>query len=427
MRVHTPSAGVTRRSSSGWWLPVCAGVLWGTGGPSGRLLALETGLSSSAVAAYRLAVGGVLIALPLVLIRRGLPLGARAWVRIAALGILAAAFQACFFAAAARLSVSLATLVTIGTSPILAMTTEWLTGRRRIGWSVVGTTALAVAGLGLLVGSQFGGHRTAGVVTGVVLALMSAASFTVMTFIGARPVTGLDDLAATGFGFVVGASLLVPLALSTSALSFAPSPASIGLLLLLGSAPTAIAYALYFRGLRSVSASTAALMALLEPLVGILLASWLLGDRLRPTGLLGAGLLVGALLLHCHDARRRPPMAAAVGSPPASARRTSGRWSFRWLAVPMGTRPRPTRRRMFSPCRWVNVSQVPRYRMRRAAGSPGGASRDARRGTRHMRSDPVTARAAVASSRVVSTPATSCPTALRVAESSPTASSTESM
>jgi len=40
----------------------------------------------------------------------------------------------------------------------------------------------------------------------------------------------------------------------------------------LGSGPTALAYTLYYRGLRSASPTTAALLTLLEPLTAALLA-----------------------------------------------------------------------------------------------------------------------------------------------------------
>jgi DME family drug/metabolite transporter len=56
--------------------------------------------------------------------------------------------------------------------------------------------------------------------------------------------------------------------------------------------PTAIAYSLFFRGLRSVTAANATVIALLEPLTGTLLAIALLGDRLSPAGVVG-GLLLG--------------------------------------------------------------------------------------------------------------------------------------
>ncbi|MGS2618731.1 DMT family transporter [Micromonospora sp. LZ34] len=304
MLVSEHPVAAARRSATGLWLLVSAGVLWGTGGPSGSLLALETGLSPLAVAAYRLAIGGTLIVVPLVLTRRPLPRGRHAWTRITVLGMLAAVFQACFFAAVSLTTVTVATLLTIGTSPVLVLIAEWITGRRRISLLILATVALAVTGLALLVGAPSSGHSISGVLAGAALALLSAGGFATMTFVSARPVPGLDDLAATGFGFTIGAATLAPLAAETSGMSFTPGWASIGLLLLLGTAPTAVAYTLYFRGLRTTSAGTAALMALLEPLVGTALATWILGDRLSPTGLVGAALLTTAILLHTRHSPR---------------------------------------------------------------------------------------------------------------------------
>jgi DME family drug/metabolite transporter len=47
--------------------------------------------------------------------------------------------------------------------------------------------------------------------------------------------------------FAIGGTVLAPAAFVTSGMDFVPTPASVGLLLLLGTAPTAVAYALYFR------------------------------------------------------------------------------------------------------------------------------------------------------------------------------------
>ncbi|MEV0430918.1 DMT family transporter [Micromonospora sp. NPDC050495] len=87
-------------------------------------------------------------------------------------------------------------------------------------------------------------------------------------------------------------------------MDFVPTPASVGLLLLLGTAPSAVAYALYFRGLRTTPAGTAALIALLEPLVATLLATLFLGDRLNSIALVGAGLITTAILLNTRNRRR---------------------------------------------------------------------------------------------------------------------------
>ncbi|HET6188674.1 MAG TPA: EamA family transporter [Trebonia sp.] len=88
----------------------------------------------------------------------------------------------------------------------------------------------------------------------VVFALLAAADFATLTLIGASPVPGLDDLTVTGFGFTFGGLVLLPFA-AVSGLAFRPGPAAIGLLIALGTGPTAAAYTLYFRGLRGAPAA----------------------------------------------------------------------------------------------------------------------------------------------------------------------------
>lgn len=285
------------RAQSGVGFLVTAGFLWGTGGLTGSLLAHRTGLGPLAVATYRLGGGGLLLVALLAVTRRPLPRGRAARTRTAVIGGLAAFFQATYFAAVQQLGVSLATLLTIGASPVLVLIAEAAGGRRRIGPGRLGTATLAVAGLTLLIGVPEGSRTLTGLLAGSGFALLAAAGFATMTLVQARPVAGLDDLAATGWAFTFGAVLLAPVAAATEGLRFTPGLPSIGLAAALAVGPTAIAYAAYFRGLRTAPAGTAALMALLEPLVGSALAALLLGDRLAPAGLAGAGLLITALLL----------------------------------------------------------------------------------------------------------------------------------
>jgi DME family drug/metabolite transporter len=295
--MSTSVAPARRRTGAGLPYLVLSGILWGTGGLTGTLLRHATGLSPVAVAAYRLAVGGALIVLFLMLSKRRLPRGRAAWTRIGVIGLLAAEFQASYFAAVGLTSVSLATLVTIGVSPVLVVAVERITGRRRVDRRMIGTLCLALAGLGLLVGLPSGGFGAGAVLASSGLAVLAAGGFATVTLVGGRPVPGLDELSTTGFGFTVGGLLLLPLAGATVGLEFRLDAWSVGLVLALGTGPTAIAYTLYFRGLRTVAAGTAAVMALLEPLTGALLAALVLRDRLGPTGIAGAVLLCAAVIL----------------------------------------------------------------------------------------------------------------------------------
>jgi DME family drug/metabolite transporter len=283
------------RPSAGLLYLVTSGLLWGTGGLTGSLLGRVAGLSAIAVAACRLTAGGVLIIGYLTTTRRTWPSGRAAWTRITMIGVLAAVFQSCYFTAVSLTSVPLATLITIGAAPVIVLGAERLTGRPA-GRLAVLTTGLAVTGLGLLVGLPSGFRETA-VLASAGMAVLAAAGFAAVTLVSTRTVAGLDDLTVTGFGFTVGGLLLMPLAGLAGGIAFRPGLAAIGLLVALGTGPTAVAYTLYFRGLRSVAASTAARLSLLEPLTGAILAALLLGERLSATGIAGAAIIGAAVIL----------------------------------------------------------------------------------------------------------------------------------
>ncbi len=274
-------------------LLLAAGVLWGTGGLLGSLLATATGLSPLGVAGYRLFTGGGLLLAGLLVLRRPAPRGRAARLRTVVTALLAAAFQAAYFAAVALTSVALATLVTIGAAPVLVVLAERLRGRPGSRRTAV-ACGLAVVGLGLLVGVP----GPAGVpVAGAALALLAAAGFAAMTLLAARPVPGLDDATTTAVAFTLGGALLLAVAAPLTGIAFTPGPAALALLVGLGVLPTALAYTLFFRGLRRASPATGAVAALLEPLTGALLAALVLGEHLGPAGLVGAALVGAAVVL----------------------------------------------------------------------------------------------------------------------------------
>jgi DME family drug/metabolite transporter len=317
---------------------VFSGVLWGTGGLTGRLLSLHAHLSPTAVAGYRLSIGGTLLILFATATGRGrrpggsaarsgplrdgsaarsgrlrgamaarsvLVRGRTAWIRIGVVGALSAGFQACYFAAVALTDVSLATLLTIGAAPVLVVAFERATGRRRLDLRIAATVSLAVAGLGLLVGEPPHGITTAHLALGAACAIASAAGFSAISLIGKNPVPGLDEVTMTGYSFTLGGLVLLGTAAITTGAGFTPKPATIGLLLALGLVPTAIAYGCYFIGLREAAASTGTVTALLEPLTGTALAVVLLGDRLTTIGAVGAALLAASVTAEAWQARKR--------------------------------------------------------------------------------------------------------------------------
>ena len=276
---------------------VLAGLLWGTGGLIGALLGRDAGLSALAVAAYRLLAGGGLMVGCLTLTGRRWPARRAAWSRIAVNGLLSALFQGCYFVSISLTSVSLATLITIGGTPVIVTIVEQVSGRRALGRAGAATMAMALAGLGCLVGLPGGGLSEAALLAGAGMALLSAAGFAAVTLLGPSLLTGVDALTLNGFGFSLGGVVLLPLAAAFGGgLGFRPGLPAAGLLAALAVGPTAAAYLLYFRGLRTAPASTAALLSLIEPLAAAVLAALVLGDRLSVTGLAGAALLLAAVV-----------------------------------------------------------------------------------------------------------------------------------
>lgn len=303
-----------------------SGVLWGTGGLLGSLLGQVAGLSPLAVACTRLLVGGGLMVAFLLLTRAPRPRGRAAWTRIAVNGGLSALFQGCYFGAISLTSVSLATLVTIGAAPVIVSAVERIRGGRPLGLQGVITQGLALTGLALLVGGPSIAGINAGALAGCGLALMSAAGFAAITLIGSSPVPGLRDLTVNGYGFTLGGVILMPFAAAAAAAAAAARNApglgtragtgtpellaAAGLLAGLVIGPTAVAYTLYYRGLRAEPASTAALLTLLEPLTAAILGIVFLGDRLGLVGAMGAVILGAALA----RAALRPAAAGDKGS-----------------------------------------------------------------------------------------------------------------
>jgi DME family drug/metabolite transporter len=276
-----------------------AGVLWGTGGLAGSLLARSTALSPLAVACYRLLIGGLLLTAALAATGRLLRVrrDGRALRRLAAFGLLAALYQSCYFAAVALTSVSLATLVTLGATPVLVVAADAVLTRRRPSATLIATVALALAGLGLLVGSPGSGQAPA---LGTLLALGSGTGFAAITLLGRRQLAGLDPVSTTAGGSTLGGLLLaaVVTVVTPAGLGFAAAPTSLALAAYLGVVPTAVAYVLYFGGLRTVRPGPASLIALLEPLTAAVLGAVLLGDRLGLLGGAGA-LLIGIAVVLC--------------------------------------------------------------------------------------------------------------------------------
>ncbi len=198
-----------------------------------------------------------------------------------------AAYQLTFFEAVDRTGVAIGTLVTIGVGPAVAGIIDAVTGRHRptAHWFV--GAGVAIAGVALLSGA--GDEVDPG---GLALAVVAGASFPVYGFAAQRLMTDRPVVTAMASVFGVGAVLVLPLAVASTADAFA-SAGSVATILYLGLATLALAYVLWGVGLRRLRLSMVVVVTLLEPAVAATLAVLALDEAL--TASLAAGVvLVGA-------------------------------------------------------------------------------------------------------------------------------------
>lgn len=264
---------------------VLAGVLWGTGGLSGSLLAQQAGLHPLAVATYRLLIGGAASA-AYVALTGGLRLPAKqTWHRLFLIGALFALFQASYFAAVALSSVSVATMTTIGSSPVALAIASAIRTRRAPRVTTLLPVLGSVAGLVLLRWSPDSVAQPAG----ILFALLAGAGFAVLTTVTAK--FGLDPMTTTAYGCLLGGLLLTPAA-AWLGMALPLRPDVLLVAAYFGIVPTAAAY---FRGLAGAHPVLGALSALLEPLTATVLSVAFLGERLGVLAWTGAASLVAAL------------------------------------------------------------------------------------------------------------------------------------
>lgn len=276
-----------------------AAISWGTVGVTTQALYRLTATNPLSVGFFRLAIAAPLLAIAcwLLLRRRMFQIAHRDFAIMILFGAMEALYQVCYFTAISLSGVAIATLVTLCTAPVMVALLSTIFIRERLTMTVGIALVCAICGTWLLVGARGavpGG--TSATLAGILFALASALGYA-LVILCARPLSRkYHSLQINSVGFTTGALLLLCFAITTH-LYIAYPPVGWLLLGYVGTVPTALAYGLFVLGMRSTPATVASILTLLEPLTATLLAWLLFGERLGLLGLLGAGLLLGALLL----------------------------------------------------------------------------------------------------------------------------------
>ncbi|MBX7236313.1 MAG: EamA family transporter [Caldilineales bacterium] len=292
-------------------LVLTAAFLWGTIGVVGKALYGLGQVSPLALGMFRLVVAAPLLRLLSWRLDRGqswrFGRGEGRWWLLAMTSM--GAYQLFLFSAVRRTDVTTAIFLAICTAPILvALAAPFVLGER-LTRTALAAGGLALAGTTLVLGfSDPGAMLASGKLVGNLLALGAAVCWATYAIVARHLVQHHSPTRITFFTFAGAALLVAPLVVWQDQPVSLP-PAGWALAIYLGVFPTALAYFLYVRGLRTVGATTSSFLALAEPGTAAILAALLFDEQLSGGGWLGVGLLLAglALLILRSQKHREPP------------------------------------------------------------------------------------------------------------------------
>lgn len=235
--------------------------------------------------------------------RRGVPAGPPLVIWLALGGVAVAAYQLSFFTALAQTGVAVGTVVSMSTPPVFAglFVVGWL--RQRLTATFAAATTVTIAGCVLTV---LGGSTARVDMSGMAMAGVAGLAFATYSASAGKLISaGLPPTGVMASIFATGGLLLLPV-LVVSDTNWLWTPQGLVLTLYLAALTTAVAYALYGSGLRTVRVRTSATLSLADPGVAALLGLLVLSEPARPTTIAGlALLLIGLALVALRSGDRR--------------------------------------------------------------------------------------------------------------------------
>jgi len=216
------------------------------------------------------------------------------WWRSLVLGALnMGAFFALVYLAAQLLPTSVASTI-MATSPIVLMLFAWgLLAQRPTLLPLIGA-ALGILGVAIMLATGTASVNPLGVAASVGALTMSSLGYVLST---RWSTPDLDVLATTAWQLIAGGIMLVPVALLVEGAPPAidgPALAGFAYISIVG---TALAFVVWFGGLRRLDAATVGLIGLLNPVTGVLLGTAIAGELLTLQQGLGLGIVAAGILL----------------------------------------------------------------------------------------------------------------------------------
>ena len=272
-----------------------AATLWGT---TGTAAAFAPEVPAMAIGAAAMGGGGLLQALmavrPMAKHRQGLR---RHWLLLLIGALAVAVYPLAFYGSMRLAGITVGTVVTIGSAPLLSALIEYLFDRQRLSLRWLAGAVLGVVGMALLAAAESHGATGGEAVgSGMLLGLLAGLTYALYSWTARRlMLNGVAAKAAMGATFGGGALFLLPVLLFTGAPLLA-SGTNLAVGLYMALVPMFIGYLCFGYGLARIAASTAITLTLFEPVVAAALAVVIVGERLPLQGWLGIVLILLCLV-----------------------------------------------------------------------------------------------------------------------------------
>ncbi|MEZ8242846.1 DMT family transporter [Vibrio splendidus] len=276
-----------------------ASILWGT---TGTAAIFAPDLSPLAIGAFSMGVGGLMqagLAYRKILFAFDKLLQNKKLLTVSALAL--AVYPLAFYSSMKLSGVAIGTVVSIATAPFFSALLECLISKKNnINKRWLTSFAIGVVGIGLLVFSESSSANESGddlKLLGIGLGLVAGLCYAIYSWATKALIDkGIKSQAAMGSIFGLGAMLLLPTLWFTGDNLFS-SQTNVFVISYLTLIPQCLGYIAFSFGLRHVTASSANLLTLFEPVVAAVLAVCVVGELIPFTGWLGMSLIVLCLFI----------------------------------------------------------------------------------------------------------------------------------
>ncbi len=274
-------------------------VVWGT---TGTAATFAPEVSAVAIGAAAMGIGGLLQAL---LAGRGivrsLSLLNKQWALLVLGGLAVAIYPLAFYASMRMAGVTIGTVVTIGSAPLLSALIEYLFDGARLSRQWLLGALIGLAGIVLITVAEGADHAAIetnnSVITGICLGLLGGLTYALYSWTARRMMlNGVRSSVAMGATFGLGGLLLMPVLIVAGGPFLASwNNAAVGIYMAI--VPMFLGYVCFGIGLARIPASMATTITLIEPVVAAILAIIIVGERLPLMGWFGVMLVISCLVV----------------------------------------------------------------------------------------------------------------------------------